>query len=89
MSAFIILALAFAVVAVAVLVVVMRELLRNIRKLGDQVHASTERLAPLNEELQAELAVTSVEVEGLSRSVEQLQKQRAGRPRRKRSKRKR
>ena len=68
--------------AVAVLVVVIRDLLRNIRKLGDQVRASTERLAPLNEELQAELAVTSVEVEGLARSVERLQKERAARPKR-------
>ena len=61
MSAFIILALALAVVAVAVLVVVMRELLRNIRKLSDQVRASTERLAPLNEELQAELAAETLQ----------------------------
>lgn len=82
MSAFIILALAIAVFLMAYLVVVIRHLLRNIRKLGDQVRATTERLAPLNEELQAELAITSVEVEGLARSVERLQKERAARPKR-------
>ena len=75
--------------ATAIMVVAIRDLLRNIRKLTNQVRATTERLAPLNDELQAELAVTSVEVEGLSRSVERLQKQRAGRPKRNRSRRKR
>lgn len=89
MSAFIILALALAVLAIAVLVVVLRELLRNVRKLSDQVRATTDRLTPLTEELQAELATTSVEVEGLTRSVERVQKERAGRVRRTRSRRKR
>lgn len=86
-SAFVILALVLAVASVAFLVVVARELLRNIRKLTDQVRATTERLAPLSEELQAEIAVTSVEVEGLQRSIERVQKERAGRPKRHRPRR--
>ena len=77
-SAFVILSLALAVVAVGVLVVVAREVLRTTRRLTARVQATSERLAPLTQELQRELAVTSVEVEGLTRSVEQLGRQRAG-----------
>lgn len=84
-SVFIILSLVLAVVATATTVVVIRELLRNVRKLSDQVKATSQRLVPLTDELQAELAVTSVEVEGLSRSMEQLQKARTASPARKRA----
>lgn len=92
MSAFVVLSLALAVVAVAVTVVVARELVRNVRKLGAQVRTSTERLVPLSEELQAELAVTSVETDTLMKSVERLNKERSGaakRSRRSKSKRRR
>ena len=90
MSAFIVLSIVLAVVALAVTVVVVFEVLRNLRKLAAQVRTSTERLVPLTEELQAELAVTSVEIDGLTRAVERVQKQRSGgAKRRKRSKSKR
>lgn len=75
-SAFVILALVLAVLSVAVVVIVVRELLRTGGKLTAQVRASTERLVPLTEELQTEMAVTSVEIEGLSKAVERLNKQR-------------
>jgi predicted PurR-regulated permease PerM len=84
-SAFVVLALVLAVLSLAIVVVVVRELLRNVRKLTDQVKATTQRLVPLTDELQAELAVTSVEVEGLTRSMERLQKERATNAARKRA----
>ena len=84
-SAFVIFALVLAVLSFAVVGIVIRELLRNVRKLTDQVKTTTQRLVPLTDELQAELAVTSVEVEGLTRSMERLQKARAQSPARKRS----
>ena len=91
MSAFVILALVLAVLSVAIVAVMVRELLRTVGKLTAQVRASTERLVPLTEELQTEMAVTSVEVEGLTKSVERLNKRRqtnARRAQRSRSKRK-
>ena len=88
MSPFVVLAIVLAVTALAVTVVVARELIRTIGKLTAQVRVTTERLVPLNEELQSELAVTSNEVAGLTASVEQLQKQRSSRPRRRTSVRK-
>jgi predicted PurR-regulated permease PerM len=91
-SAFVVLSLTLALAALAVMVVVVLELVRNLRRLRDSVSATTERLVPLTEELQSELAVTAVEVEGLTRQLEQASKQRqtlAKRARRSRSKRKR
>ena len=88
-SAFVILSLAVAVVVVGVMVVVARELVRNVRRLSARVQATQQQLMPLTEELQAELAVTSVEVEGLTRSMERVQAQRHARPKRKRSRRRR
>ena len=79
---FVFLALAIAVFAIGVVVVVVVELVRNVRKLTSQISATSQRLVPLTDELQAELAVTSVEVEGLTRAVEQVQKERSGRARR-------
>ena len=73
MSAFVVLALVLAVFAIAFVAVIVRELLRTVGKLTDQVRATTERLVPLTEELQSELAVTSVEIEGLTKQVSQLQ----------------
>ena len=73
MSAFVVLALVLAVLAVAVVVVVVRELLRTVGKLTAQLRATNERLVPLTEELQSELAVTSVEIEGLTKQVSALQ----------------
>ena len=84
-SAFVVLALVLAVLSFAIVGIVLRELLRNVRKLTDQVKTTTQSLVPLTDELQSELAVTSVEVEGLSRSMERLQKARAQSPARKRA----
>ena len=92
MSPFIVLALVLAVLCVAFVVVIVRELLRTIGKLTAQVRATTERLVPLTQELQSELAVTAVEIEGLTKQVSALEapniptKQRAprGRSRRRR-----
>jgi predicted PurR-regulated permease PerM len=71
--AFVVLALVLAVLMVAVVVVVVRELLRTVGKLTAQLHATNQRLAPLTEELQSELAVTAVEIEGLTKQVSELQ----------------
>ena len=73
MFAFAVLSLVLALLAIAVVAVTARELLRTVGKLTDQVRATTERLVPLTEELQSELAVTSVEIEGLTKQVSQLQ----------------
>ncbi len=88
MGPFVFLSLAIAVFAVGVLVVVVRELLRNIRGLTGQIRTTTERLVPLTSELQSELAVTSVEVDGLSRSIAAVQQERSTRARRRKPRRK-
>lgn len=79
---FVFLALAIAVFVIGVVVVIVFELVRNVRQLTSQISATTQQLVPLTDELQSELAVTSVEVEGLTRAVEQVQKERSGRARR-------
>lgn len=58
---------------VGIVVVVVRELLRTVSKLTDQVRTTTERLVPLTDELQSELAVASVEIEELTKQVSALQ----------------
>ena len=73
MFTFAVLALVIAVFLIAGAAVVARQLLRTVGKLTDQVRATTERLVPLTEELQSELAVTSVEIEGLTKQVSQLE----------------
>ena len=78
---FVVLALALAVVGTAVMVVTGRHLLRNVRKLGAQIKATNERLMPLQDELQSELAVTSLEVEGLNTQIDRLRKERQTRAR--------
>ena len=85
MTAFVVLALALALLAVVGVVLLARDLIRTVRKLTAAVSATTERLAPLSTELQGELAVTSTEVAVLTASVEQLQKERGSRPRRRKS----
>ena len=72
-SAVVVLVLALAVLLVAIVAVVARELVRTVGKLTAQLRATNERLVPLTEELQSELAVTSVEIEGLTRQVSALQ----------------
>lgn len=88
-SAFVVLAVTLAIAALAFTVVVVRELVRNVRKLTTAVRATNERLVPLTDELQSELAVTSVEMDSLNRSVQRLSEdqrvQRQRRARRKKS----
>lgn len=86
-SPFVFLALAIAVFTAGMLIVVVRELLRNVRGLTGQVRTSTQRLVPLTDELQSELAVTSLEVEGLTKSVERVAQERAGRAKRRKPRR--
>ena len=91
-SPFAILSFTLALAALAVLVVTAVVLIRNLRRLGETVKATSERLVPLTEELQSELAVTAVEVEGLTKQMERVQRQQrttAKRVKRSRSQRKR
>ena len=82
MGAFVVLAVTLAVFGIGVVVISVRELLRNVRALSEQVRRTNEQLGPLTEELQAELAVTSVEMQGLSDHVANIQRERAAAPNR-------
>lgn len=84
MLAFVILAVVLALFSVAYTVVVARELLRNVRKLNTAVRATSDRLVPLTDELQSELAVTSVEIQDLTDHVARVQRERQARPKRRR-----
>jgi uncharacterized protein YlxW (UPF0749 family) len=86
---FVLIALVAAVLTAALLAVVIRELLRNVKTLTGHLRATSERLVPLTDELQAELAVTSVEVETLTKSVERVQRERSTRAKQHRPRRKR
>ena len=81
-----VLSLTLAVVALGMVVVVVRDLVRTVRRLVDQVRATTERLVPLTQELQGELAVTSAEISGLTEHVAQVQQERSRRPTRRKPK---
>jgi hypothetical protein len=70
MQSFIILSLAFAVVSVGMVVVAVVALRRSVKDLTDAGRQASERIAPLAEELQAEQAVTQLEVEALQRRSE-------------------
>ena len=86
---FVLIALVAAVLTAALLAVVIRELLRNVRTLTEQLRAISKRLVPLTDELQAELAVTSLEVETLTKAVERVQRDRSTRAKQRRSRRRR
>lgn len=73
MAPFVLLALALAAVAVGAVVVGVRQLLTGVRKLRGAVQAGNDRFAPLLAELQAEVAVSSTEVEVLQERVAALQ----------------
>lgn len=81
-----ILALALAVVITAVTVLAGRELWRNAKKLNAAVRTTTQRLAPLAEELQSELAVTSLEIDALNRQVQRMSEDRQARARQRQAK---
>lgn len=73
MAPFVLLALALAAAALGAVMVGMRQLLTGVRKLRGAVQATNERFAPLLAELQAEVAVSSTEVEVLQERVAALQ----------------
>lgn len=79
MAVFVILALALAAVSAAVVVVAVLQLRTQVRRLAASAAGVRDRVAPLAEELQAEIAVTEVEADALQRSVERLQEARRGR----------
>lgn len=79
MPVFVILALALAVMAAAVLVLVAVQLWRALRRLLAASAAVAERLAPVTQELQSEVAVTGTETEALQRRLDAWQRQRTDR----------
>ncbi len=81
-TAVVILALALAAVAVGLAAVAVREVLRSLRRFRANVDTARQRLVPLTAELQAELAVTNLEVAAVSHSVERVRTNRARRARR-------
>lgn len=72
MTAFTILSITLAVVIVAVTGVAAYRLLGTARAMAREVGRSVERLGPLTQELQDELAVTQTESEHLQRRVERM-----------------
>ncbi len=76
MSTFAILSLALLVVIVGVVAVVARQLWQTLRSTMNALRIAGERLRPLASELQAELAVTTVESEALRTSVDGLRQPR-------------
>ncbi|MDQ3709887.1 MAG: hypothetical protein M3387_11405 [Actinomycetota bacterium] len=76
MSTFAILSLALLVVIVGVVAVVARQLWRTLRHTMNVLRTAGQRLQPLADELQAELAVTTVETEALRTGVERLRQPR-------------
>lgn len=75
-STFAILSLVIMVVIVGVVAVVARQLWQTLRHTIDVLRAAGARLQPLADELQAELAVTSVEAEVLRSGVQRLRQPR-------------
>lgn len=73
MSAIVVLAVALTVVIAVATGVVAVQLVRAMRALRQLLTATATRLEPLVEDLQAEAAVASLELEGLRTSVERLQ----------------
>lgn len=83
MSLFVILSLAVAVVVAAVLVLAGVQLWRAVGKLRRVAGEVGERLAPLTQELQDEIAVTTTESAALQETVGGWQRERELRRRRK------
>jgi hypothetical protein len=75
----VVLAVVLAVVVTAVSAVVARALWRTVRGLQRALAATTERLRPLIEELQAEAAVTTTEVEAVQRRLSTVTSDRTAR----------
>jgi len=80
----VVVALALAVVALGACAVVGREFYRTVRRLRATTVATRTSLVALTDELQAELAVSTTEVEALQARATAFTAARAGRPRRRR-----
>ncbi len=92
MDAVVVFSLVLAVALVAMVGVTVRYVWQTVQRLTAQIRTTTDRLVPLSDELQSELAVTSVEMQGLTASVGRLRREReaaSARTKRSRSKRKR
>jgi uncharacterized membrane protein len=77
-SPLIILSLALVVVALGMVVVAVVVLLRAVRGLKEAGEVAGERIGPLVEELQAEQAVTAIELEALQRNAAARREVRSG-----------
>lgn len=84
MDVFVVIALALAVVALGCCAVVGGELYRSVRRLGSATAATRNRLVALTDELQAELAVSSTEVQALLERAAVISADREDRRRRRR-----
>jgi hypothetical protein len=69
---FVLLALALALIALGATAVAAVQVLRGVRRLRAATQRTTERLAPLLEELQAEAAVAATESEALQERIAAL-----------------
>ncbi len=76
MSTFAILSLALLVVSIGVVAVVARQLWHTLRHTMGVLRSAGQRLQPLADELQAELAVTTVEAEALRTGIQRLRQPR-------------
>lgn len=92
MDAIVTLTVVVALVILGACVVAALQLVKTLRTLADGLRTTRERLVPIADELQSELAVTSLEVDALRASAEQVAQERTARgrltARRKRARRK-
>jgi hypothetical protein len=77
--AFVLLAVALAVVALGAAAVAARQLLVTTKRLRAVTQRTTERLRPLLDEIQAEIAVSATEADAVQQRIEALQESRRGR----------
>ncbi len=82
MPAFVLLALAFAVVALGAVIVAARQVWVGTRRLRVITQRTQERLQPVLDDLQAEVAVSATEAEAVQERVAALQASRRRRDRR-------
>ena len=82
MPVFVLLALALAVLTLGLVLVAVRQLLMAVGRLRTVMDATAQRLQPLRDDLQAEVAVASTEAEALQERIASLQASRSGTGRR-------
>ncbi|MGH3666488.1 MAG: hypothetical protein ACRDU8_10455 [Egibacteraceae bacterium] len=88
MAPFVILSLALLVMVLATAGVAAAQLVKSVRSMAATLADTRDRLVPLTEELQSELAVTALEVEHLQGAVGRLGDQRRAQSRARRQRRK-